>query len=193
MLRVLYLGGEEGLFATAGVGGVALAEVLVGVGSTAGLSAVGNSVAKSYRKQRATALSLVLSTFGLSAFFCESCLPRTYSELIDLPPTDSTVWRTTLGSTSDPTSAFLLLLALGCGSSMLFGVIFVVPAPHPSLSEPTESMEEDEVVIGENEPLLSEHVEESSPTERTPLKGVSAVTDVKSVSGWALLQELDFW
>lgn len=68
---MIYLGGEDGLFATAGVGGVALAEVLVGVGSTAGLSAVGNSVAKSYRKQRATALSLVLSTFGLSAFFCK--------------------------------------------------------------------------------------------------------------------------
>ena len=75
---------------------------------------------------------------------------------------------------------------------MLFGALFVVPAPHPSLAEPLDSVEEDEV-IGEEEPALDEHVEESSPTERTPLKGVASARDVESVSGFALLKELDFW
>lgn len=71
-IRVLYLGGEDGLFSVIGVPGLALAEFAVGAGSTAGLSGASNSVAKSYKKQRATALSLVLSAFGLSAFFCKS-------------------------------------------------------------------------------------------------------------------------
>ncbi|ORY42137.1 major facilitator superfamily domain-containing protein [Leucosporidium creatinivorum] len=173
-IQRLYAGGEDGLFATAGVVGVALAELLVGIGSTAGLSAAGNTVAKSYRKNRATALSLVLSTFGLSAFF--------YSNL----------WRSAFRSAADPTSAFLLLLALGTGISMALGAVFVIPSPHPSLTEPADSREEDEQPDEERDPL--NELEESSPTERTPLKGAAAASAGSiSVSGWALTRELDFW
>lgn len=117
-----------------------------------------------------------------------------FAVLIHRPCVDSTVWRSAFRTSADPTSAFLLLLALGTGISMAFGALMVVPVPHPSLSEPAESVEEDEPA-GEHDPLLHEAaVDESAPTERTPLKGGSG-RNISSpdVSGWGLTRELDFW
>lgn len=74
---------------------------------------------------------------------------------------------------------------------MAVGAIFVVPSPHPSLTEPTDSREEDEQPDDEADPL--NEVEESTPTERTPLKGSAVASSSVSVSGWALTREVDFW
>lgn len=74
---------------------------------------------------------------------------------------------------------------------MALGAIFVVPSPHPSLREPADSREEDEQPSEEVDPL--NEVEESTPTERTPLKGPPAASGSSSVSGWALTREVDFW
>lgn len=90
-LHAMYDGGEKGIFAVWGVGGLALAEMMTGeswlelkpadsrlttlytgIGSSAGLSGAVNGVSKSFSsKKRASAMAIVVSGFGLSAFFCE--------------------------------------------------------------------------------------------------------------------------
>lgn len=73
LIRQFYDGGETGPFARYGLGGLAIAEMLTGTGSSAALSAASNGVAKSFGPaRRGTAMSLVMSCFGLSAFFCTS-------------------------------------------------------------------------------------------------------------------------
>jgi len=89
-LSAIYDGGEEGMFAVWGVGGLALAEMMtgefelpfqpvaswltlsqIGIGSSAGLSGAVNGVSKSFSsKKRGSAMAIVVSGFGLSAFFC---------------------------------------------------------------------------------------------------------------------------
>lgn len=129
-LRAIYAGGEEGLYADWGVGGLALAELFTGgfrrffslhqaqsstppgIGSSAGLSGAVNGVSKSFSsKKRGSALATVVAGFGLSAF-----LYSTLSHLI---------------TSADPTSSFLLLLAFGTGLSTLLGAVFVRPVLHP--------------------------------------------------------------
>ncbi|GAA5991877.1 hypothetical protein JCM10908_002252 [Rhodotorula pacifica] len=139
--------GGGGWFAVAGVPGLVAAQLLTGMGSTAGLSSVGNSVAKSFRKRRAAALSVVLSGFGLSAFFYS-----TISSLFLHPSSHPTKPRATSPesilahatvSKSDTTSSFLLLLALGSLFSMLVGLVFVKPVP-PASKEVNVPVQEDE-------------------------------------------------
>ncbi|GAA5904559.1 uncharacterized protein JCM6883_003827 [Sporobolomyces salmoneus] len=144
IIRAFYLGGhaEGSLFATFGVPGLVFAELLTGIGSTAGLSSAGNTVAKSYKKRRAAALSIVLSGFGLSAFF--------YSTLSSLLLNSGSTRR-------DTTPSFLLLIAIGCFVSMFLGVIFVRPAPEaptssPASTEPVEPTESTPLVNPESEP-----------------------------------------
>ncbi|GAA6019957.1 hypothetical protein JCM11491_006719 [Sporobolomyces phaffii] len=130
IIREFYLGGHAkgSLFSTFGVGGLVFAELLTGIGSTAGLSSAGNTVAKSYKKKRAAALSVVLSGFGLSAFF--------YSTLSSLVLDAGATRR-------DTTASFLLVIAIGCFLSMFLGVVLVRPAPEPTstptLTEPSET------------------------------------------------------
>ncbi|GAA5827505.1 hypothetical protein JCM5353_002743 [Sporobolomyces roseus] len=140
IIRALYLGGHahSSLFGFFGVPGLVFAELLTGMGSTAGLSSAGNTVAKSYKKRRAAALSVVLSGFGLSAFF--------YSTL------SSFVLRSG-DDDRDTTPSFLLLIAIGCFLSMLLGIVFVKPAlpptsrvEPPALAESSEPTEETPLV-----------------------------------------------
>ncbi|KWU43288.1 hypothetical protein RHOSPDRAFT_35162 [Rhodotorula sp. JG-1b] len=155
-----------GWFAIAGVPGLVAAQLLTGMGSTAGLSSVGNSVAKSFRKRRAAALSVVLSGFGLSAFFYSTLsslflhpATTTAAHLSGQPrnnnpinlTTLSFIWLTGRSDDEDTTSAFLLSLALGSLFSMLVGLIFVEPVPPLSTATPTLGKEEEE----SRRPILS--------------------------------------
>lgn len=69
----MYEGGPDGSFRIFGVGGLALAEVMTGVGSSAALCAAVNGVSKAFSpKRRGSAMAAVVAGFGLSAFACES-------------------------------------------------------------------------------------------------------------------------
>ncbi|GAA5906019.1 hypothetical protein JCM8208_006319 [Rhodotorula glutinis] len=142
VVRAFYTSGDDpaGLYARLGVPGLVAAELLTGIGSTAGLSSAGNSVARSFKKRRAAALSVVLSAFGLSAFFCAPVLrpPSLVVVAAQLtfptplgPRTDSTLSSLFLHSRAnlDATPAFLLLLAMGSLFSTAVGLAFVRPAP----------------------------------------------------------------
>ncbi|SCZ89930.1 BZ3500_MvSof-1268-A1-R1_Chr9g10645 [Microbotryum saponariae] len=207
IVHSIYFGGQDGIFSTIGVPGLALMEMLTGIGtysqtrfhsalratsnmclanvtgSTAALAAAGNAIALSFKKTRATALSLVLSGFGLSAFFYSS------------------IWREISPTTSDPTAALLLLLALGCGASMALGAItirrpaIIIPASLAPVPPPS-------IVVNSPSPDDSEDDADTIaaglfPSERTPLvrsnSSKSVHDEVISVSGWGLARELDFW
>ncbi|GAA6060417.1 hypothetical protein JCM10212_002185 [Sporobolomyces blumeae] len=177
IIRAFYVGGtsDDSWFSWFGVPGLVFAELLTGVGSTAGLSSAGNTVAKSYKKRRAAALSIVLSGFGLSAFF--------YSTLASLflrsGPHDR-----------DTTPKFLLLIAIGCCVSLLVGVVFVKPAPEPEASAASTASIDDAddhdstVVVNERTPLVER--EEQEVVVQPEPAGVN-------VSGWALFREVDFY
>ncbi|SGY13392.1 BQ5605_C010g05851 [Microbotryum silenes-dioicae] len=184
IIRSIYFGGQDGIFSAIGVPGLALMEMFTGIGtysqtrfyfglrstfdmcfvnvtgSTAALAAAGNAIALSFKKTRATALSLVLSGFGLSAFFCEQSLVRI-------------IWRKISPTTSDPTAALLLLLALGCGASMALGAItirrpaIIIPATPAPVPPPS-------IVVNSPSPDDSEDDADTIaaglfPSERTPL------------------------
>ncbi|GAA5949666.1 hypothetical protein JCM3765_002746 [Sporobolomyces pararoseus] len=120
-IKMLYDGGREGLYDRVGIWGLALCQLMTGIGGSAALASAVKATSQSFSKaRRGAAMATVLSCFGLSAFF--------YSSLS----------HANLVSTSDPTSGFLLLLALGCGFSMLLGAIFVRPCP-PSPVDHTSS------------------------------------------------------
>ncbi|KAK4051360.1 hypothetical protein OIV83_002844 [Microbotryomycetes sp. JL201] len=183
-LRTLYLAGESRSHV---VTLVAFAELLTGIGSTAGLSATGNTIAKSFKKTRATALSLVLSAFGLSAFFY------------------STIRRALLAKSSEPTAALLLTLAVGTALSMLVGVFFVRPVAQdddrspvpegPSVSPSTPPNERDPLLVVTAE-SSGESAERTSSTPQRPVtikRAQSSGVVPISVSGSALVREIDFW
>lgn len=69
-IRLVYDGGEDGLYSTVGLLGLCLASMATGIGSSAGLSAAVNGVSKSFGKRRGSAIAAVVSCFGLSAFAC---------------------------------------------------------------------------------------------------------------------------
>ncbi|BGP39398.1 hypothetical protein JCM10449v2_003336 [Rhodotorula kratochvilovae] len=183
VIRAFYASGEDadGLFARLGVPGLILAELLTGI---AGLSSAGNSVARSFKKRRAAALSVVLSGFGLSAFFYS-----TLSSLVLHPR-----------SSADVTQSFLLLLALGSLFSMTIGLLFVRPVLRESAA-PLFAEHDAEEVPAEAEAALPEaeeavHAREVEVrTERTPLLRSESAKSVqeRNIAGWALLRELDFY
>ncbi|GAA5855572.1 hypothetical protein JCM9279_005124 [Rhodotorula babjevae] len=201
VIRAFYEGGDDkhGPYARFGVPGLIAAELLTGIGSTAGLSSAGNSVARSFKKRRAAALSIVLSAFGLSAFF--------YSTL-------SSLFLHSRASL-DATPAFLLLLALGSLFSTAVGLGFVRPvalAARTADSDPDRAAEaapsEVEAALPEAEDELQDEPavvvvphSTSSPTsspiasERTPLLRSNSTKSVqeRDITGWALLHELDFF
>ncbi|GAA6039131.1 hypothetical protein JCM8097_005341 [Rhodosporidiobolus ruineniae] len=197
LIRGFYLGADapESLYGRFGVSGLALAELLVGIGSTAALSAAGNTVAKSYKKKRAAALSVVLSAFGLSAFFYSTLssffLHSRTSSSPSSPPRDTT-------------ADFLLMLAVGCSISMLVGILFVRPVPHPSLSAPPAGpappatsaapSSVDEVAVSSSLPE-DEQAPQTQTSERTPLLRSASTksVEVRNIAGLALLRELDFY
>ncbi|KAM0789266.1 hypothetical protein ACM66B_000108 [Microbotryomycetes sp. NB124-2] len=179
-LRTLYLNGNK--HAAHVIPLVAFAELLTGIGSTAGLSAAGNTVAKSFQKTRATALSLVLSAFGLSAFFY------------------STIRRTLLAQSAEPTAALLTTLSICTALSMLVGVVFV----RPVLQEKPPKEPEPRGPSNERDPLIAVVGADSTPEEvavavsaqqrPTPIKRAQSSGIVPlSVSGSALVREVDFW
>ncbi|KAH7927046.1 MFS general substrate transporter [Leucogyrophana mollusca] len=85
---------------------------MTGLGGNAGLAAAVNTTAKSFPDTaRATTTGLVLSGFGLSAFYFSAIAHTAF-------PGD--------------TSAFLLVLSLGTAIPMLVGLLIVRPVPMPS-------------------------------------------------------------
>ncbi|KAJ7600744.1 major facilitator superfamily domain-containing protein [Mycena floridula] len=89
-----------------------LCSFMTGSGGNAGLTAAINSTAKSFPdRARATTTGLVLSGFGLSAFFFS-----------------------TIAHTAFPgnTSSFLAVLALGTACPMILGLLLVRPIPLPA-------------------------------------------------------------
>ncbi|GAA6061697.1 hypothetical protein JCM10212_005989 [Sporobolomyces blumeae] len=119
-LKALYDGGRDGAFDRFGLGGLAICQVLTGIGGSAGLASAVKATSQSFSKaRRGAAMATVLSCFGLSAFFYSSL---SHAHLLH---------------SSDPTSAFLSLLAIGCGASMLLGAFFVRPCP-PSMDPPRD-------------------------------------------------------
>ncbi|GAA5941718.1 uncharacterized protein JCM15063_002651 [Sporobolomyces koalae] len=148
VIRAFYIGGHSrsSIFSTFGVPGLVLAELLTGIGSTAGLSAAGNTVAKAYKKRRAAALSIVLSGFGLSAFF--------YSTL-------SSIVLHAGADAHDSTSDFLLMIAIGCLLSMVVGIFLVRPA-HSASAEPEP---QSSTSPSERTPLVNPGSGPSSPEE----------------------------
>ncbi|KAG8220377.1 major facilitator superfamily domain-containing protein [Butyriboletus roseoflavus] len=104
---------------------------MTGLGGNAGLGAAINTTAKSFPSSaRATTTGLVLSGFGLSAF-----------------------WFSLLAHTLFPgnISAFLLILALGTAIPMLIGLFIVKPVPLP----PTSLNAQDETTIEGYDPIPS--------------------------------------
>ncbi|KZT23204.1 MFS general substrate transporter [Neolentinus lepideus HHB14362 ss-1] len=93
---------------------------LTGSGGNAGLTSVMNSTAKSFPDQaRATSTGIVLSGFGLSAFFFSTIAHVAFP-----------------GNTSD----FLLILAIGTSLPMIIGFFLVRPVPLPP-AEPAHILE----------------------------------------------------
>ncbi|GAA5926454.1 hypothetical protein JCM3775_001022 [Rhodotorula graminis] len=116
-LASMYNGGPDGLYAAGGLPALALGQLLTGIGGSAGLSAALKATSLSFAQtSRGTAIGIVVSGFGLSAFFY------------------STISRAHLVAAADPTSAFLVTLAVGCGISMFLGAVFVRPPPPTSVS-----------------------------------------------------------
>lgn len=162
-LKIIYDGGREGWYDRVGISGLALCQLMTGIGGSAALASSVKATSQSFAKaQRGAAMATVLSCFGLSAFFCEShsvttletSFHLTSREAISCP--DSSLSHANLVSSSDPTSGFLLLLAFGCGSSMILGAVFVRPCP-PTLSNATTA----------GTPYIA--VETSDPEEEAPL------------------------
>lgn len=222
-LAILYNGGPEGLFALGGLPALALCQFLTGTGSSAGISAALKATSQSFAKaSRGAAMGVVLSGFGLSAFF--------YSSL----------GRAHLVAAADPTCAFLLTLAIGTGLSMFLGATFVRP-PLPAAAASTgqyeplassaqyEALSSDDVrglsrsrshspvpphpadeyslhsgiVIREDDDdnaLAPERPDALRRRSASPLLGAKeddghaahSAGDL-NVSGWALLRERDFW
>ncbi|KAK4053162.1 hypothetical protein OIV83_001897 [Microbotryomycetes sp. JL201] len=112
VLRLFYDSGPDGLRKTAGLVPLGIAEALVGIGSSASYAGMANSVARTFSaRRRATALSVSIACIGLSAFLYSSLAPYSL-----MPGFDST-------------SSFMLLLAVGCGSSVLLSAILMRPPP----------------------------------------------------------------
>ncbi|KAM0747397.1 MFS general substrate transporter [Meredithblackwellia eburnea MCA 4105] len=169
LMRLFYDGGTQGIFSAFGVSGIALAQVLTGIGSSMSNGAASNGVARSFGvKRRATALSVVICCTGLSAFVY------------------STTSRILFHSNPNGTSYFLLLLSLGCSITMLVGSIFVHPAKfptgHPGPGTSTQGPSTSVTVPSETQPLLS-NSQGARPT---------AVT-VRNIKGWQLVSTVDFW
>ncbi|BGP31464.1 hypothetical protein JCM10296v2_003228 [Rhodotorula toruloides] len=218
IIRAFYLSGtaEGGLFERFGLPGLVAAEVLTGMGSTAGLSSAGNSVAKSFRKRRAAALSVVLSGFGLSAFFYSTLSslflhPRHRSSCSHPSASLSDILALRKRAPEgDLTSDFLLLLSLGSLVSMVVGLAFVRPVLREAEevkdgpAAVVDQEEEDEVDAESIAAEIDTQRPGSSPlarpsTERTPLlrsqssKSTSSVVPDRNITGLALLRELDFY
>ncbi|GAA6032830.1 hypothetical protein JCM8097_000817 [Rhodosporidiobolus ruineniae] len=113
-MYTLYTSGVDGWYATVGLPGLAICQILTGMGGSGASAAAVKSTSLTFSKaSRGAAMATVLSGFGLSAFL--------YSALS----------HANLFSTEDPTSGFLLTLAFGCGFSVLLGALFI-PTPPPA-------------------------------------------------------------
>ena len=174
-------------------------------------------------QRRAAALSIVLSAFGLSAFFCAFLArPRRPPSAADLlksafPHADSTLSSLFLHSraSGDATPAFLLLLALGSLFSTAVGLVFVRPVPLAARTADSDPDRAAEEAPAEVEAAFSEadDVSQDGPavvvvpssisppssgttsSERTPLLRSDSTKSVqeRDITGWALLHELDFF
>jgi len=72
-IKMLYDGGREGLYSRVGIWGLALCQLMTGIGGSAALASAVKAVSQSFSKaRRGAAMATVLSCFGLSAFFCTS-------------------------------------------------------------------------------------------------------------------------
>ncbi|KAI5478285.1 serine carboxypeptidase [Pseudohyphozyma bogoriensis] len=207
IIRVLYDGGEEGLFQSWGLGGLVVGELLTGVGSNSSLTAAINGVSKSFDpKRRGSMISMVLAGFGLSAFFYSTLSHASFF-------------------VGDATSTFLLVLAVGCGASIMVGAILVRPPPAGGIplsaahytpienEDEEDGHEDDEYLAPPADRITPRSSPRASPrasSERSfdfsdedevarrnsrAKKKESEALGQKGleVSGWGLLSQLDFW
>ncbi|KAF8075790.1 major facilitator superfamily domain-containing protein [Lyophyllum atratum] len=114
---------------------------MTGAGGSAGLTGAVNSTAKTFPdKARATAIGVVMSGFGLSAFLF------------------STISRVEFAG---DTSSFLLLLSLAPSIHMFIGYFFVRPIPLPPIDPPTG--------VEQRMPHLEPGARDDQDNESTPL------------------------
>ncbi|KAK4058612.1 hypothetical protein OIO90_000056 [Microbotryomycetes sp. JL221] len=112
VMRLYYDSGADGIRKSAGLVPLGIAQAMIGVGSSASYAGMSNSVARTFSStRRATALSISIACIGLSAFLYSSLAPYSL-----MPGFDST-------------SSFLLLLAVGCSSSVLLSALLMRPPP----------------------------------------------------------------
>ncbi|KAF8120704.1 major facilitator superfamily domain-containing protein [Boletus edulis] len=129
---------------------------MTGLGGNAGLGAAMNTTAKSFPPSaRATTTGLVLSGFGLSAF-----------------------WFSLLAHTLFPgnTSAFLSILALGTAFPMIIGLFIIKPVPlHPTSShtmvEGYDAIPTGEgiVFVGETQAVMDSEADVDADADSAPL------------------------
>ncbi|KAL8283172.1 hypothetical protein RQP46_005950 [Phenoliferia psychrophenolica] len=185
ILRTIYNGGEDGSFRTWGVGGLAFGEVLVGIGSSASLTAALNGTAKSFTaKRRGSAVASVVSCFGLSAFFYSTISHAVHGE--------------------NATSTFLLILSLGCGGSTVVGSYFVRPALHAPVVQGYETIgAEDEIfdvpssvglpILSPEADIRRELGEDDDDDPQARAVKESQRSAELDISGITLLTSGDFW
>ncbi|KAF8189660.1 major facilitator superfamily domain-containing protein [Pholiota molesta] len=119
--------------------GLVLSSFLTGAGGNAGLVSAVNSTAKTFPdKARASTTGLVISGFGLSAFFFSSISHILFA---------------------GNTSAFLLVLALGTSGPMIMGWFLVRPIPLPAEVgyEAVEGLEDPEAITSALAPNQAPH------------------------------------
>lgn len=113
-------GRDAGPYAAFGLAGLCAAQFVAGIGGSAALSASINGVAKSFgHARRASAIGVITSCFGLSAFF--------YAALARAPfltnASSGDDGDDDYAGPGDSTSLFLRTLALGTCLSMLIGAL----------------------------------------------------------------------
>ncbi|KAH7916644.1 major facilitator superfamily domain-containing protein [Hygrophoropsis aurantiaca] len=112
-IRHIFDAGADPYLSSLSLGVLIICSFMTGLGGNAGLGAAINTTAKSFPDSaRATTTGLVLSGFGLSAFYFSAIAHTAF-------PGD--------------TSAFLLVLSLGTAIPMLIGLVIVRPVPLPSM------------------------------------------------------------
>lgn len=131
-------------------------------------------------------MSTVIAGFGLSAFLCSSGIHVSVVIAHERMPADSTLSHAL--SSDDPTSSFLLCLAIGCGVSMVLGVVFVKPLLHPitTAHSPVEAG---------YARVAATDAPETSPSNRRELEHASWQVSKErevNVSGRVLLVDPDF-
>ncbi|KZS96006.1 MFS general substrate transporter [Sistotremastrum niveocremeum HHB9708] len=157
---------------------------LTGFGGNGGLTASMNATAKSFPDRlRATTTGIVISGFGLSAFFFSTIAKVFFAH---------------------STSSLLLLLSLGTSLPMIMGFFVVRPVPHAERPDDDEAFlhagRQDYTAVSQSEIYEvpeRNRVIEMSPSRSPPLPKsfprTAESTALADIHGKTLLTSFDFW